>query len=123
MAERAATQGSGLDTFKLAIAALLLGSGVVGFYLFADQSTLYRVLGLLAITGVAAGIALTTARGRSLWEFLHTSRTEVRKMVWPTRAETVQTTLVVFIIVIVVAVFLWLLDMLLGWFIRLIIGA
>jgi preprotein translocase subunit SecE len=122
MASKTEVQSSGLDTAKLAVAALLLVAGVVAFYWYQDQSTLYRILGLLAIVAVAAGIALTTAKGRSIVSFLQDSRTEVRKMVWPSRTETVQTTLVVFLVVIVVGIFLWLLDMFLGWLIRLIIG-
>jgi preprotein translocase subunit SecE len=122
MASKTEVQSSGLDTAKLAVAALLLVAGVFAFYWYQDQSTLYRILGLLAIVAVAAGIALTTAKGRSIVSFLQDSRTEVRKMVWPSRTETVQTTLVVFLVVIVVGIFLWLLDMFLGWLIRLIIG-
>jgi preprotein translocase subunit SecE len=111
-----------MDTAKLALATLLLAAGVIAFYWYEDQSTLYRVLGLLAIVVMAAGIALTTEKGRSVVGFLQESRTEVRKMVWPTRTETVQTTLVVFLVVILVGIFLWLLDMFLGWAIQFIIG-
>ena len=123
MAAKTDAQGSALDTAKLALAALLLGSGVIAFYWYQDQSTLYRVLGLLAITGVAVAIAWTTAKGRDVVSFLQDSRTEVRKMVWPSRAETMQTTLVVFLVVIIVGIFLWLLDMFLGWLIQFVIGA
>jgi preprotein translocase subunit SecE len=122
MATKTEVQSSGLDTAKLALSALLLMTGVFAFYWYGDQSTLYRVLGLLAIVAVAAGIALTTAIGRSTVSFLQDSRTEVRKMVWPSRAETIQSTLVVFLVVIVMGIFLWLLDMFLGRLIRLIIG-
>lgn len=122
MATKTETQASGLDTAKLAVAALLVAGGVIAFYWYEDQSTLYRVLGLVAIVIVAVGIALTTTRGRETVGFLQESRTEVRKMVWPSRTETMQTTLVVFLVVIIVGIFLWLLDMLLGWMIQFIIG-
>ncbi|MBA2492805.1 MAG: preprotein translocase subunit SecE [Gammaproteobacteria bacterium] len=122
MATKTETQGSALDTAKLALAALLVTAGVIAFYWYAEQSTLYRVLGLLAVTGIAVAIAWSTAKGRSIASFLQDSRTEVRKMVWPSRAETMQTTLVVFLVVIIVGIFLWLLDMLLGWLIQLVIG-
>jgi len=72
-------------------------------------------LGILAAVGIAIGIAATTAKGKSLIGFLGTSRSEVRKMVWPTRAETMQTTLMVFIMVVILAIFLWFIDMLLGF--------
>jgi preprotein translocase subunit SecE len=122
MISKAEAQGSAFDTFKLVLAAMLLAFGVVAFYYYSEESQLYRVLGLLVITAVAVGVGLTTEKGRTLWGFLQASRTEVRKMVWPSRADTVQTTLVVFIVVIVVGIFLWLMDMLLSWFIRFVIA-
>jgi preprotein translocase subunit SecE len=122
MASKTEVQTSGTDTAKLAVAALLIGAGVFGFYWYQDQSTLYRVLGLLAVTAVALGVALTTEKGRATVSFLQDSRTEVRKMVWPSRTETLQTTLIVFLVIIVVGIFLWLLDMFLGWLIQYIIG-
>jgi preprotein translocase subunit SecE len=122
MTTKTELQNSSLDTAKLTVAVLLLTSGVIAFYWYEDQSTLYRVLGLVAITIVAVAIALTTAKGRSTVGFLQDSRTEVRKMVWPTRVETAQTTLVVFLFVIIVGIFLWLLDMLLSRLIQIIIS-
>ena len=122
MTTKTELQNSSLDTAKLTVAVLLLASGVIAFYWYEDQSTLYRVLGLVAITIVAVAIALTTAKGRSTVGYLQDSRTEVRKMVWPTRAETAQTTLVVFLVVIIVGIFLWLLDMLLSRLIQIIIS-
>jgi preprotein translocase subunit SecE len=114
MAVNTETQCSFFDTVKLLLALFVLIAGIAGFYYFADESLLYRVLGLLAVVGVAVGISLTTVKGRNLIGFLGASRTEVRKMVWPTRAETMQTTLMVFILVVILAIFLWFVDMLLG---------
>jgi len=114
MATNTETQGSVLDTIKLAVALLVLLAGIVGFYYFADQPLLYKVLGVLAAVAVAVGISMTTYKGKTLVSFLGLSRTEVRKMVWPTRAETMQTTLIVFIFVVILAIFLWFVDMLLG---------
>ncbi|ACL73417.1 preprotein translocase subunit SecE [Thioalkalivibrio sulfidiphilus] len=122
MAKAEETQGSGFDTIKLAVAVGLLVVGVLGFYWYADESLLFRVLGLLAVALVAIGIVFTTALGQSLAGFLKESRTEVRKMVWPTRAEATQTTLIVIVVVILVGIFLWLLDMLLAWGVRMFIG-
>lgn len=104
-----------LDTVKLAVAVALLIAGVMGFYWFHDESTLIRVLGLLVVVGIAVGLGMTTAKGNQLAGFMGNARTEVRKMVWPTRVETTQTTLIVLAVVILVGIFLWLLDMLLGW--------
>ncbi len=114
MSTNAKAQGSMLDTVKLSVALLILLAGIAGFYYFSEGSLLYRVLGLLAMVGIAVGISVTTVKGKALLNFLGSARTEVRKMVWPTRAETMQTTLMVFILVIILAIFLWLVDMLLG---------
>ncbi|MFQ5645279.1 MAG: preprotein translocase subunit SecE [Thiogranum sp.] len=116
------TQASGLDTVKLTLALVMLGGGVLAFYWFADQSLLMRVLGLLAITGLSVFVASQTALGRSTWSFIGSTRTEIRKVVWPTRAETVQTTLAVLFVVVLMGVVLWLMDMVLLWAIRLLTG-
>ena len=114
MATNTEAQGSVFDTIKLLLALVVLGAGIVGFYYFSEQPLLYRVLGILAAVAVAVGISVTTVKGRGLLVFLGLSRSEVRKMVWPTRAETMQTTLMVFILVVILAIFLWFVDMLLG---------
>jgi preprotein translocase subunit SecE len=102
-----------LDTFKLVIAVMILLAGIGGFYYYADASLLYRVLGLVAVVIIAAGIALTTSTGHAILSFGRESRAEVRKVVWPTRQETVQTTLMVVVAVIILGIFLWLIDMML----------
>ena len=111
-----------LDTIKLGLALLIAIAALVGFYFFADQSLLYRVLGLLAAAGISIAIALQTEKGKHTWGYFHDAQIEVRKVVWPTRQETVQTTLIVIIMVILVAIILWLLDMFLGWSIGLLMG-
>ncbi len=116
------TQASGLDTIKLAAAALLLGGAVVAFYWFADESLLLRVLGLLGVAVVAVLIAAQTSIGRSTWSFVGSTRTEVRKVVWPTRTETTQTALAVLVIVLLLGVVIWLLDMFVLWAVRLLTG-
>ncbi len=122
MSEQTEQTGGGLDTVKLFAALALLIAGVMGFYYYSAESTLIRVVGLLAVVGVAVGIAMTTAKGRQLAGFMGNARVEVRKMVWPTRVETTQTTLIVLGVVLLVGIFLWLLDSLLGWIIRQFIG-
>jgi preprotein translocase subunit SecE len=105
-----ATTASGMDVFKLVIAAAFVLAGLAAFYLYADYPLLYRVLGIVAAVVVAVIISFATERGRSLASFMHSARTEVRKMVWPTRGETLQTTVVVFVVVIILALFLWIID-------------
>jgi preprotein translocase subunit SecE len=103
-----------MDTAKLALALTILVGSVVGFYYFAELSKLMRVGGIIAAVGIALMISLQTAKGRGLAGFVKEAQIEVRKVVWPTRQETVQTTLVVIVVVIIIAIFLWLLDMGLG---------
>ncbi len=120
-------QGSSLDTVKLVIAIALLLAGIVGFYYFENWqgqpvSVLFRVLGLLAAVGAGVAVALSSLSGKRLLSFMQDSRLEVRKMVWPTRAETLQTTLMVMVIVIILSIFLWGVDSLLGWGVRSLLG-
>ena len=110
MSSPAEAGGAGLDTAKLAAAVLLLAGGIFAFYYFAEYSVLLRVIGLLAVSGAAAAVALQTAPGRQLWQFGADVRMEVRKVVWPTRQETIQTTLIVMLMVLIVGIVLWLFD-------------
>jgi preprotein translocase subunit SecE len=114
MVAKAETEVSNkLDTFKLVVAIGILLAGIGGFYYYADVSLLYRVLGLVGVAIIAVGIALTTNTGHAILSFGREARTEVRKVVWPTRQETVQTTLMVVVAVIILGIFLWLIDMML----------
>jgi len=122
MNARADAGATGLDTLKLVAAAVVLVAGIYGFYYFGAYSALLRVVGLLVIAGIAAAIALQTAQGRQLWQFAGDARTEVRKVVWPTRQETVQTTLVVIVMVLILGIILWLFDMMLMGILRLLTG-
>ncbi len=90
---------------------LIVVVGIVGFYYFADQSELVRVLGVLVVAGLAVVVALQTEQGRTAREFGRGSLRELRQVVWPTRKETTQVTLVVVALVIVVALFLWVVDL------------
>jgi len=106
---------SGVDTLKLLIGAAVAVSGIVAFYYFAEEPAVVRWLGLLAALIVGALIAVQSAQGRGLWSFGRTSWVEVRKVVWPNRQETTQTTIAVLVMVTLLAIFLWLVDMLLAW--------
>jgi preprotein translocase subunit SecE len=115
MAARAESGSSVLVTAKLVLAIGLLIAGVVGFYYFSQQLLLYRVLGVVGLSIVSVAMILTTSLGRSFWGFVKEARVEVRKVVWPTRQETVQATLIVVALVFLVGLMLWLLDMFLFW--------
>ncbi len=81
-----------------------------------------RVLGLLVVVGLAVMIAYQTVAGRRVWRFASDAKVEVRKVVWPSRQETVQTTLIVFVVVLIMGIILWLFDMMLGAILRALTG-
>ena len=122
MATQAESVSTTFDTVKLVFAVALLVASVAGYYYFANESVFYRALGVIGLSLLALGVVFTTAQGRNLWSFFKESRVEVRKMVWPTRQETVQTTLIVFALVFLVGLILWLLDMFLFWAVTLLTG-
>jgi preprotein translocase subunit SecE len=107
---------------KLLAAGALVLVALVAFYVFANHSLLVRVIGLLLAGGAAVALALRTEPGAETLEFVRGARAEVRKVVWPTRAETTQTTLVVIAMVVIMGLLLWMLDLLLLWLVRLITG-
>ncbi len=101
------------DVVKHGLSLILVVAGVAGFYYFSDVpgfTLLYRVLVLVAIILTAVGVAFTTAAGHNVWDFALEAKQEVRKVVWPTREETMRTTLLVFGMVFIVGLILWLLD-------------
>jgi len=122
MAARAESGSSVIDTAKLVLAIGLLIAGVVGFYYFSQQLLLYRVLGVVGLSIVSIAMILTTSLGKTFWGFVKEARVEVRKVVWPTRQETVQATLIVVALVFLVGLMLWLLDMFLFWVISQLTG-
>jgi len=122
MVAKAEIIDSPADRMKLMGAAALVVGGLILFYLFGEFSFLYRVLAFLVVLGIAAFLFLQTARGEKALAFFKDSRTEVRKVVWPTRAETTQLTIMVLIIVFIVGLFLWFLDWILGGAFRFITG-
>jgi len=98
------------DRIKLAIAVLALAAGIGGYYYLGDKSLLVRVLVLFGALAVTVAIAMQTVPGRATWEFTKEARQELRKVVWPTRKETTQMTLVVVAMVVLVSLFLWIVD-------------
>jgi preprotein translocase subunit SecE len=104
-----------VDTAKLALAIVVVLGGLVGYYYFADASVLLRALGVIVALAAAAGVAFTSLQGRLLWKFIQGARVELNKVVWPTREETFQTTLVVLVVALLGGVFFWLLDLFLLW--------
>jgi len=100
----------------------VLVGGLYGYYYLIEWSLPLRVL--LVLGGLIAGIAigLTSTQGQRLWGFIQGSRIEIRKVVWPTKQETTQTALAVFVFTLVMALFFWGLDSFLLWLTRTLVG-
>lgn len=122
MAALAEEKSSFADTFKLIVAVGVLVAAIFGFYEFAEQSVLYRAIGMIVAVAIAGFIAYTTTIGKTFWRFTGDTRVEVKKVVWPTRAHTTQITIAVVFVVILVGLFLWLLDMFLAWSYKTLVG-
>jgi preprotein translocase subunit SecE len=111
------------DVVKQVFSVVFVVAGVAAFYYFSETITLlYRVLGLLAVVLATIGLMITTEVGKNVWLFILEAKQEVRKVVWPTREETVRTTLLVFAMVTIVGLILWFLDMFLFWGVRSLTG-
>jgi len=105
---------SARDTALLWLAVAIIAASITGFYWFEGQfNVLVRVLGMLAGGAVAIVVALQSTQGKAAWQVIRESRTEVRKVVWPNRKETVQTTAIILIVVLILGILLWATDSLL----------
>ena len=111
-AEQAATA---VDKVKLAGAVALVAAGVWGYYWLAESALVLRVLAVAAGMAAGAAVAWFSAPGREFAVFAGEAVAEVKKVVWPTRKETIQTTAAVFAFVVVMAIFLWISDKTLEW--------
>ncbi len=119
----AVDKSSPRDNALWALALLILAAGVAGFFYYDDAMLLVRVLGIVAAVVVALIVVARTERGRGMFSYMRETDVERRKVVWPTRQETLQTTLIVLVITIIVAIMLFLMDTLFGWIVRRLIGA
>ena len=119
-----AGKGESVDTDRLRwlVATALIVAGIGGNWYFQSESLLLRVAALLVIMGLSVLIIWNSRKGREIVSLIRGSRSEVRRVVWPTNQETNQTTLIVLVIVLIFSLILWGLDSLLGWIISSIIG-
>ncbi|MGB0637620.1 MAG: preprotein translocase subunit SecE [Gammaproteobacteria bacterium] len=111
MNSKTETQQGSIDIFKFLVALVVLTISLVGFYYYSEAPKILRVLGVLAGIIVSLVIVSQTLKGRQTIDFVRDAQVEVRKIVWPTRQETSQTTLFVIIVVIIFAILLWVLDL------------
>jgi len=112
-----------LDIIKLLLAAGVLVGGLYSYYYYLEVALPLRVL--MVLGGLAAGvtIAMTSTQGQRLWAFIQGARIEIRKVVWPTKQETTQTAIAVFVFTLIMALFFWGLDSFLLWLTRTLVGS
>jgi len=124
MSAQTETSESGvLDIIKLLIAAGAIIGGLYSYYFYEFEISLpLRVLMVLGGAGVGIAIAMTSTQGQRLWAFIQGSRVEIRKVVWPTKQETTQTAIAVFVFTLVMMLFFWILDSGLLWLTRRFVG-
>ena len=112
-----------LDTIKLLIAAAALVGGLYAYYYYEPSvAQAVRVLMVLGGTVAGIGIAMTSVQGNRLWHFIQGSRVEIRKVIWPTKQETTQTAIAVFVFTLVMMLFFWILDSGLLWLTQKLVG-
>ena len=116
METRVENQHTLLDTAKLLLAAAILVGSIVAYYYYVDVPVVLRAVGVLVALGLATWVALQSLQGQSFWRFVQGARVELRKVVWPTREETIQTTVTVLVFALIMGVFFWLLDLFLLFF-------
>ena len=99
----------------LIISIIVLISGMILFYYFSDVRLFYRVLAMISVVILSGFIGYQSDFGKLVYSYICDSKVEIKKVTWPTKQETTQTTLGVIVVVIIVGILLWLFDMLLGW--------
>ena len=103
------------NSIRWIIGLIFLGAAVYGNSYFYQEPLLYRVIGVIVVSGLGLFILTTTLEGKEALKTVIDSRTEIRRVVWPTRTETTQTTLIVLVAITIAALILWGLDSLFGW--------
>ncbi len=103
-------ESGALDVLKLLIAAALLVGGIYGYYWYLEWMLWVRVLLVLGGLAACIGVAVTSTQGQRIWAFIQGSRIEIRKVIWPTKQETTQTAIAVFIFTLIMSLFFWALD-------------
>jgi preprotein translocase subunit SecE len=122
MTEQVQESGTALDAAKLTAGIAIVAAGIAAFYLLSAQPIWLRWIIVLAAFVAGSFVGLQSYQGKSFWAFVQSSRVELRKVVWPTSQETVQVTIVVFVMVIVLGLFFWGLDSVLGLLTRWLTG-
>ncbi|MBX9587647.1 MAG: preprotein translocase subunit SecE [Gammaproteobacteria bacterium] len=115
-------ESTGRDRLIWSVIVLLVGASVVANYYYSETAWALRAAGWILVVCSAGALALLTAQGRHIKEFSKESRIELRKVVWPTRQETMQSTMIVVMMVVITAILLWAIDSVLMWLIAMFTG-
>ena len=111
-----------MQKIRLLFAVLLVAAGIAGFYLLGDKPAVVQFLSVVGGMAAAVAVMWTTQMGRESAAFIKDSIAEARRVVWPSRKETIQTTGVVFVLVLVMAIFMWVVDFSLLYVIKIVMG-
>ena len=114
MTDQVQENATAFDALKLAAGVVILAAGITGFYLLGDLPIWLRWIIVLAALVAGALVSLQSYQGKTFWQFVQSSRIELRKVVWPNRQETMQVTVVVFVMIVVLGLFFWGVDTLLA---------
>ena len=107
--------GTMQNYFRWSVGLVLIAIAIYGNSYYSLEPLLYRVLGVIALLAISTAILLTTSEGKGALKLILESRTEIRRVIWPTRIETTQTTLIVIVAITIAGLILWGLDSLFGW--------
>jgi len=122
MTEQAQQGATGLDTAKLVAGGAIAVAGIAAFYMLTAQPIWLRWIIVLGSLAAGTLVGLQSHQGKEFSAFVQSSRIELRKVVWPSRQETVQVTIVVFVMILALGLFFWGLDSLLGFLTRWLLG-
>ena len=122
VANKLDTETNKNDLIKWVLASLIFIASLVAFYYLEQYPLIYRILGLVGVIFLDFFILFNTEKIKNLRVFTYDARVELKKVVWSTKAEVVQTTIIVFVVVIIMSILLWLLDKLLGAGIKLLLA-
>ena len=122
MSSSSEAQTTRFDFVKWVVVVSLITITVIGNNYFSNESLLYRLVAILFLAVVAGYIGLQTMKGKAFYSLAKAAKAEIRRVVWPTRQETVQTTLIVLVVVLLMSLMLWGVDSFLGWIVSTVIG-
>jgi preprotein translocase subunit SecE len=111
-----------IDKLKLVVALLLVIAGIAGFYFFEDKALVMRIIVMLVAFGASIAVMSTSVLGKTALAFVGDSVNEAKRVVWPTRKETIQTTVAVFVLVVIMAAFLAVVDVGFAYMVQWIMG-